>query len=38
MLLTADAAVVFLCRFEQFEMAVRSQRFASVAERLHLLR
>src|ERR1700757_2014064 len=38
MLLSPNAAIVFFCRFEQLEMAITRRKFASLTERLHLLR
>jgi hypothetical protein len=38
MLLSPNSTVVFLCCFEQLEMAIARRRSASLTERLHLLR
>jgi hypothetical protein len=38
MLLSPNSTVVFLCCFEQLEMAITRRRSASLTERLHLLR
>jgi hypothetical protein len=38
MLLSSNLSVVFFCGLEQLEMAITRRRFASLTERLHLLR